>query len=95
MRLSRAHLKNENRHIPELLRTKEYLKTTLPLLPWLLAASVEADSSTQLALLVPGALLTLAWLGFVFWTLLAVEGRARDKDYMQVGRYLLPEEYHR
>ena len=95
MRLRRAYLKNEGRRIPQLLRTNEYLKATLPLLPWLVAASIDAGPPLQLALLVPGVLLTAFWLGFVFWTLLAVEAWSRDKYYMQVGRYLLPEEYHR
>ena len=96
-RLRRAYLRNEGRghRIPDLLRTREFTKATIPLLPWFVAASVEAGTGLQIALLVPGLLLTVIWLGFVFWTLLVVEARVRDKQYRQVGRYLLPEEYHR
>lgn len=78
-RLRRAYLKNKGRRIPELLRTREFTKAAIPLLPWFVATCVEARTTLQIALLVPGAVLTMLWLGFVFWTLLAVEARVTGK----------------
>ena len=95
LRLRRPYLSTAGRRIPPLLKTRELPKTLLPLMPWFVAASVEAKPSVQLALLVPGLLLTLVWFGFVLWTLEVVAARQRDKHYMRVCRYLLPEEYHR
>ena len=95
MRLRRAYLSTEGRRIPQLLKTREFMKTSLPLMPWLVGASVDAKLSVQVALLMAGMLLTLAWFGFVLWTLEAVSARRRDKHDLRVGRFLLPDEYSR
>ena len=76
-------------------RDREYLKSLSPLAPWFVATSIGAGAQIQSLLLVLGVGCAVLWFGFVFWNLLLVEGRLRDKEYILVGRHLLSKEYRR
>ena len=90
LRLRRAYLRGKD----PLLRTREFTKAILPVIPWIVAASVNARPSLQLTLLLTAMPLALAWLGFVIWTIESIAARQTDKHYVNVGRYLLSKEYH-
>lgn len=95
LRLNYLRNRSPRRGIRQLLITREVSNATLPLLPWFVAASVEASAALQLALFVFGLLLASAWLGFVVHAVLPLKLRVENRRYMQVDRYLLSAEYHR
>lgn len=88
-------LRNERRRFRHLLKTKYASQAMLPLLPWFVATSVQSSAFLQLALFIPGLLLTSAWVAFVLHALVPLIARLENRRYMQVERYLLPAEYHR
>ena len=91
LRLRRAYLRGDGQGF---LRTREFSKAFLPLMPWFVAASVNLKPSLQLVMLLPGMFLALAWLGFVIWTIEVAASRQADKRYTDGGKYLLSKEYH-